>query len=282
LKTPDGELDSLLEGNQRRSLEAALPPFFPAFPLVCRQARENPGGASGWMRLKFETAAPWRILVVEVDYLEGEPGDQFGSGLLCCRNPVRRDWRGGVLEPSSGVIAGGLGFGRGERSRGVDPGLPPGSLWTMVCLPRSKFSVTSRAAPFAVVGSRAVIKLFRQLWEENPELEICRILTQRSYSGSPALLGGLQYHQPDGRIHTLAVMHEFIANEGSGWSYTLDQIGCCLETEFPFYLDAIESLGKRTGELHLALAAGFPPEPFTRLLISTTSPWRRRPRLGRR
>ncbi|MCO6456618.1 MAG: maltose alpha-D-glucosyltransferase [Pirellulaceae bacterium] len=102
---------------------------------------------------------------------------------------------------------------------------------------------------------------------------------------------------------TLGIMHELVANEGDAWVYTLDELGRFaerVEAELPEldrrgqlpphqspldlidqrppdytqeligpYLRSIALLGKRTAEMHQALAGGktaaFVPEPFTLL-----------------
>jgi maltose alpha-D-glucosyltransferase/alpha-amylase len=95
------------------------------------------------------------------------------------------------------------------------------------------------------------------------------------------------------------MLQGFVANEGDGWKWTLEELDryyeACAPIPFPetesiapptaadlserpisqlardhvgIYLDAAATLGRRTGELHLALAAStldpaFTPEPFT-------------------
>jgi maltose alpha-D-glucosyltransferase/alpha-amylase len=113
----------------------------------------------------------------------------------------------------------------------------------------------------------------------------------------PPLAGALEYHRDAGEPATLAILQEFVANQGDAWSYTLDWLerffqavsgGRKLErppTDDPLslsaqapssetraalgdYLDSARLLGRRTAELHLALGGrssdpSFAPEPFT-------------------
>lgn len=156
----------------------------------------------------------------------------------------------------------------------------------------------------AVLGGRLILKLFRRIGEgENPDLEVSRYLTEKTnLTCVPQVAGALDYRDANGQRYTLAVLHEYVANLGDAWVYTLDELGRYLERieselsgappagvlppssllelaeRLPPslaqemigpYLPSAELLGKRTAELHLALAAGqdesFKPEPFTKL-----------------
>ncbi|HEX2030458.1 MAG TPA: maltose alpha-D-glucosyltransferase [Actinomycetota bacterium] len=152
-----------------------------------------------------------------------------------------------------------------------------------------------------VYGDRLILKLFRRIEEGvNPDQEITRFLTERAaFPHVPPLAGALEYRR--GRQPaSLGVVHGFVANEGDAWQYTVDSVGRYLEevqardsAEPPLpaasllaladretpslahdtigaYLESARLLGRRTAELHLALAsdrdaAGFRPEPITPL-----------------
>jgi maltose alpha-D-glucosyltransferase/alpha-amylase len=115
--------------------------------------------------------------------------------------------------------------------------------------------------------------------------------------------GALQYARGRGKSSTLGTLQGFVPNEGDAWSYTLDSLESYLEealahatedTEPPFpasfhvldmarmgppprayelmgaYLESARLLGRRTAELHVALASdpddpAFAPEPFSSL-----------------
>jgi maltose alpha-D-glucosyltransferase/alpha-amylase len=150
-----------------------------------------------------------------------------------------------------------------------------------------------------IYGDRLILKMFRRLQEgTNPEVEVGRFLTERtSFRGVAALAGGLEYRPAMGGPSSLAVLRELVPHEGDAWSYTLDQLkqfyeealartreepvipeGHVLDlatAEIPAtvrnligsYLASAELLGRRTGELHTALASdakdpAFAPEPF--------------------
>jgi maltose alpha-D-glucosyltransferase/alpha-amylase len=127
----------------------------------------------------------------------------------------------------------------------------------------------------------AILKLFRRLRAgENPDVEITRFLTEVAhYQHAPAYLGNLHASIDD---TTLAFLQAFAPNEGDGWAWTLEElarfyesvVGCpppsslgepgalTSTAELPsearehagFYLEAAHLLGRRTAELHLALA----------------------------
>ena len=145
-------------------------------------------------------------------------------------------------------------------------------------------------------GEKAILKLFRRLRAgENPDVEVTRFLTEvGKYPNVPAYLGDL--HRTDDGT-TLAFLQAFAPNEGDGWAWTLeeldrffDSVANCplpqdegslptlgqpprisreIEEHAGLFLDAAQLLGRRTGELHVALAtptpnAAFSAEPFTK------------------
>jgi trehalose synthase-fused probable maltokinase len=144
-----------------------------------------------------------------------------------------------------------------------------------------------------IYGNHLILKFFRRIQEGvNPDLEIGRFLTEKtSFSSVPPLAGWLEYHARDGKQMAQGILQQFVPNEGDAWSYTLraleefykaaaqqsgDGVPQYLEVNVPEfarasvepYLSAAELLGRRTAEMHLALASeprdpAFVPEPFT-------------------
>jgi maltose alpha-D-glucosyltransferase / alpha-amylase len=148
-------------------------------------------------------------------------------------------------------------------------------------------------------GDRLILKLFRrQEPGPNPDLEIGRYLTESAgFDSVPAYAGALEY-LGGGSRHTLAMLQRLVQNEGDGWQWTLEELGryyerCSAEPAPPseiddggqledlaaapptavsmdwvgLYLDAAATLGRRTAEMHLALAQNtgdpaFAPEPM--------------------
>jgi maltose alpha-D-glucosyltransferase/alpha-amylase len=127
------------------------------------------------------------------------------------------------------------------------------------------------------------LKGYRRLREGlNPELEMGRFLTDVvRYPNCVPVLGALEYFMNDGRVMTLALVQAYVANQGDGWDYTLRYLERFLEeqrtTAGPAlsadaahggFLALAATLGKRTAELHVALARrtgdpAFDPEPIT-------------------
>jgi maltose alpha-D-glucosyltransferase / alpha-amylase len=154
-----------------------------------------------------------------------------------------------------------------------------------------------------IYGDRMILKLLRRPdVGVNPELEIGRFLNDHApHASTPRLAGFMEYQRRRASPITLAILQEYVKNEGDAWNYTLDSVTSYLEDvlsgpsaegrdaplpEAPVaqlmnqvpphlvselmgpYLRSAELLGRRTGELHVALASStedpaFSPEPFT-------------------
>ena len=150
-----------------------------------------------------------------------------------------------------------------------------------------------------------ILKLYRRLDEGlNPDPEIVRFLTERAgFEGTPAFAGSLEYLKRGSEPVVIGHLQAFVPNEGDAWTYTLDAAHQYFErvlsepaeelavpplplslldmnpSAMPqklqdliggIYLDTATVLGRRTGELHKALARGagdpaFEPEPMTTL-----------------
>jgi trehalose synthase-fused probable maltokinase len=138
-----------------------------------------------------------------------------------------------------------------------------------------------------IYGERGILKFFRRVDAgENPDLEIGKFLTERArFPYVPRIMGWIEYQPQHGKTATQAILQEFVPNQGDAWRYAQKILGAFYEQaadarpssqeckEFagePMarLLGDITLLGKRTAELHLALASGgddaaFKPEPFT-------------------
>jgi maltose alpha-D-glucosyltransferase/alpha-amylase len=151
-----------------------------------------------------------------------------------------------------------------------------------------------------VYGDRMILKLFRRLQPGiNPDYEIGRHLTERlHFPRVPALTGAFHFLFPAEDQTTLAVMQELVESQADGWRHATDELSRYYEQvegrhappnalpatltelialEAPRgvqdtmggYLETAATLGRRTGEMHLALASdasdrAFAPEPFTK------------------
>ncbi len=151
-----------------------------------------------------------------------------------------------------------------------------------------------------VYGDRLILKLFRRLEEGiNPDIEIGRFLTEKTdFTSMPPLAGSIEYRRKRMQPSSLIMLQGLVSNEGDAWQYTLDslehffehamahptvqmppiplkhfvtaeeEIPALAEETIGAYLPSAQLLGKRTAELHCALASSrddpeFTPEPFT-------------------
>ncbi|NYF79401.1 maltose alpha-D-glucosyltransferase [Granulicella arctica] len=147
-------------------------------------------------------------------------------------------------------------------------------------------------------NGKLIMKLFRRLQTgENPDTEIGRFLTETAHFPRIApFLGDITLTSATGEPTTLAMLQGLVPNEGDGWQWTLDELSryydSCANLPIPddlgtvpsflsdahppaaadehagFYLDAAALLGRRTAEMHLALATptdnpAFVAEPFS-------------------
>lgn len=150
------------------------------------------------------------------------------------------------------------------------------------------------------------LKLFRKLEDGlNPDIELTQYLSEeKRFPGVPSYAGSIDYVDTDGNRSSLSLLIDFVPNQGDAWSYAKDSIDryfdailvdqnveigqktvpqsildvvpdsipdTFLELADGFFLEMIELLGRRVGQLHRALAgttgrnADFEPEAFSKL-----------------
>ena len=153
-------------------------------------------------------------------------------------------------------------------------------------------------------GEIFILKLIRRLDAGvNPDLEIGRFLTNKGFGHTPHVAGAVEYGNARDEPMTLAILQDFVPNQGNAWEYTLDALGYYFENvmaqrpglleqmsvpvaSFPdlvtehlppelceltgSFMENARLMGQRTAELHLALASApddpqFAPEPFSKL-----------------
>ena len=151
-----------------------------------------------------------------------------------------------------------------------------------------------------VYGGRLILKLFRRLQPGiNPDYEIGVHLTERiRYPRVPAVTGAFTYRMTAEQPTTLGMMQQLVESQADGWRHATDEVSRFFESvagaklpEGPLpasfaelvatpvppeiadamrgYVATAETLGRRTGEVHMALAsdssdAAFTPEPFSK------------------
>ncbi|MGH7690580.1 MAG: putative maltokinase, partial [Gemmatimonadaceae bacterium] len=162
---------------------------------------------------------------------------------------------------------------------------------------RSEQSNTS-----VVFGNRLICKLFRKVEEGiNPDVEVERFLTEQAkFPHTPDVAAVFEYKRRGRDGAVIGFLQQLVPNEGDAWTHTVDAIGRYFEAILTHperlsltapgdvhpldlrgatppppldsllheFLDRARLLGRRTAELHLALASradlpDFAPEPFT-------------------
>ncbi|WP_062111044.1 maltokinase N-terminal cap-like domain-containing protein [Aureimonas sp. AU40] len=130
------------------------------------------------------------------------------------------------------------------------------------------------------IGRVAILKFYRLLRDgEQPELEVTSFLTENTgFTAAPALLGSLELSRADGSRAAVAALFERIGNAGDAWASVTGSLAAHLRAgeggaaaEFAF--DPGRTIGRRTGEMHAALAsetgdAAFDPEPLDRVSLA--------------
>ncbi len=152
---------------------------------------------------------------------------------------------------------------------------------------------------------RLFLKLYRRLESgANPDVELSRYLTEYTdFKSFPAYAGCLEWSPNKRDLLTVGLLLEYVQNESDGWNYMLSAVGryltqaMALKGEFDesieppesirhvrpesipprirdligsVYMEMASLLGRRTAELHLALASlrqepEATPEPFSLL-----------------
>src|SRR5262249_12141712 len=115
---------------------------------------------------------------------------------------------------------------RFRRSGGELLALPLGPVPAVATLPPPSLLPWEQHNTSVIYGDRLRLKLFRRVEEGiNPELELAQFLAAKKFLHVPPLVGTLEYRRNPGDAMTLAVLEEFVPNQGTGWRYTLDALG---------------------------------------------------------
>jgi len=188
-------------------------------------------------------------------------------------------------------------------SRGTIRGLPSNVFaalrGTTELHPRRSSAEQSNSSIF--YGDKLIMKLFRRVQAGiNPDIEIGRFLTEETNFRNIAAFGGSIEYRRGGDSYAIAMLQGLVDNQGDGWQWTLDELDRYYQAqtseEFPAiaaasipsdflslskyvlpadifaivgdYLHAASTLGRRTGELHVALGSAtvdvaFIPERFS-------------------
>jgi maltose alpha-D-glucosyltransferase/alpha-amylase len=134
-----------------------------------------------------------------------------------------------------------------------------------------------------LIEDYGVLKIYRQLHEGiHPEIEMTGFLMSRGFEATPALYGTVERSG-----FTVGVLFQWLRNQGEAWTHGLDFLRRFVEASIlgplegsppdaaqpvssdNFYFTLARQLGRRTGELHVALCPtepvdpAFTPEPLT-------------------
>jgi maltose alpha-D-glucosyltransferase/alpha-amylase len=142
---------------------------------------------------------------------------------------------------------------------------------------------TEQSNSTALVDENYVVKIYRKIESGiNPEVEMGRFLTQVvDFPHTPALLGDVELAEGEVRS-AIAVVHEFVPNQGDAWTFTAGYLDRFVEEqqllgksdataeskEQSSYMRYMAQTGKRIAEMQIALASrddidGFQPAPVT-------------------
>jgi maltose alpha-D-glucosyltransferase/alpha-amylase len=128
-------------------------------------------------------------------------------------------------------------------------------------------------------GDRLLLKLFRRCESgPNPDFEIIRFLTEKTgFKQIPRLGGAWLYQSSSGQEATFAMLQGWVPNSGNAFEEASQYLSRAFESdsgeansleESAEYWPRAELLGRRTADLHVALASKsddpvFAPEPLT-------------------
>ena len=150
------------------------------------------------------------------------------------------------------------------------PGLDP-----MAPVPQHVRAMGAEQSNTSIVFDEStIVKLFRRVEPgPNPDLELCRLLTNEGFDNVPPQVGELVYRgEIDGEEVSidLGIAQAFVSNATDGWDYVLERIGALfgevdeadvaedrrflVEQRAAASLEAVEELGEATGALHVALS----------------------------
>jgi maltose alpha-D-glucosyltransferase / alpha-amylase len=307
--------DSILDGSMRLIIERhALLPFL-------QRQRWFGGKARSVVSARFVDWAPLRkgthpsfLTILEAEYADGAR-EQYVLPLAMTSGAdaerIDREFHGAVLAKMTGARKGVLYDGlyddgtcalllssiqegrslatRHGRVQASNIGLGADLAFGELLAPITR-SAPDQSNTSVVYGRRLIMKLFRRVEPgPNPDVEISRFLVDRHFTRVPPLRGTIEYTHNAEPTMSLAMVQEFVRNEGNGWDVTIEELGRYFERRLgrPLstltaddaydwvrspagearqevrdaigtYLTTAEALGRRTGELHVALASASP------------------------
>ncbi|MDD2366814.1 MAG: maltose alpha-D-glucosyltransferase [Desulfuromonadaceae bacterium] len=172
-----------------------------------------------------------------------------------CRSIVDQIVKGGVLSSAHGQIRFTPTKACSEISPDLLENLPMG---------RPKFQGSNTVV---TLGEKLFLKGYRNIRTGiNPEFEVGRFLTEvANFDKCVPVAGVMEYIASDGVPMSLALLQGHVANQGDGWSNTMDYLERFIESrlaapvETPAdvhgaYMSLVSTLALRTAELHKAFS----------------------------
>lgn len=161
----------------------------------------------------------------------------------------------------------------------------------------SRFMGIEQSNTSIVYNEKFVLKFFRRIYSnKNPDYEMSRFLSEKKeFKNTPAYLGSLNIIDSDQRNITIALMQEMVDNDGDAWDYMLKELIkvfqnleykninisnlpktqlfkrlqiCDVPAQIIDWAGLnlflkIQTLAKRTAEMHIALGSEFEETAFT-------------------
>ncbi|MDG5491425.1 trehalose synthase [Psychroserpens sp. SPM9] len=161
----------------------------------------------------------------------------------------------------------------------------------------SRFMGMEQSNTSIVYNEKYVLKFFRRIYaDRNPDYEMSRFLSdKKDFKNTPAYLGSIQIKDQENTNITIGLMQEMVENQGDAWEYMLSEfhkvfsnleykkikVSKLPRTEDfgrlqiidvpPEIIDwvglnvftKIQTLAKRTAEMHIALGSEFEDTAFT-------------------
>ncbi len=274
-------VDAFLSDSGRRWLETEV------LPGYIQSSRWFGGKARQLQRVELTEVIAFDcgacLALAKVHYPSGPP-ETYQLPLLHCA----RDLGTSVLAENPGALVAETGdnvlldalFFAGFRAE----------LWQKIsggneAAPESRVLSVEQSNSSLLYGEKVFVKVFRRIQAGvNPDAEVLRFLTEeRKFPQVPRFVGALEWPVASGERALLAVAIAAVPNRGDAWTFALAEVaqfyaraghGELLDvahiraTVGEQLLGRIAQLGRRTGELHVALAGStanpdFAPEPLT-------------------
>ena len=285
-----GDWESFFTETGRPRLEEILPSWLRQRRWYAGKARRLKSAAiTDCVKVPFELTSAM-VLTVRIEYGEGDPatyivpvahasGDRANELLKKNLDAVLCRVNDGVLYDAMSDRGFPMGLldaiARRRRFRGTAGSITGTPTRLLAVLNagagalEATLSTAEQSNNSVVFGERMIMKLFRRLEEgENPDLEVGRFLTEKAgFKHIAPVAGSLEYRSAGRPAGTVGMLQGYVPNQGDAWTHTLHQLDAHLgradlgKDEVPAtHLEQAALLGRRTAELHLALASD-PDDP---------------------